>query len=289
MTAMPYTRSTLASHFATLGLKAGDTVLVRAAARSIGPTDGRQAEVLIDALCDAVGAGGTLLGLAFSDSFLRFRRAGTRVYTPAAPVATGGFAAALLARPGAVRSGHPTNSFVALGARASEVLAGHDHTTSSFFPMKRLIDFGGRMLLVGCVESSPGFSTVHLAQEDLGLATRTFLSGMYGTYFELDGRVEWFSRRDVSGCSAGFWKFYAHYVAAEQLATGRVGDAYSALIDARAAYGIERALLERNPRFALCDRADCATCRGSRFYNRRDMPMYALRVLASGKLLRLFR
>jgi hypothetical protein len=60
------------------------------------------------------------------------------------------------------------------------------------------------------------------------------------------------------------------------LEIGRVGDAYSLAIKAADAYRIERALLSRNPRFALCDNPGCVFCRGSLYYNLGDWPVYYL-------------
>lgn len=274
---IPHSPNRLARDLRQLGLREGDTVLLRAAVRALGPAEGRAADTLIDATMQVIGEGGTLLALAFSESAFFLKKQGSPVFRPDSPVQTGGFAAAVLARPGAVRSAHPTNSFVALGGRAAQLLADHDHTTTSFHPLRQLLGIRGKMVLVGCVSSSPGFSTVHLAQEDLGLATRSLISGLYGAYHVHEGEIRWFRRRDVSGCSSGFGKFYAHYVSHEQLSAGLVGDAYSLLIDCASAYEIEKRILARDPRFALCDRDDCSTCRGSRLYNKRDIPVYAVR------------
>lgn len=275
---MPYTTKDLTTALHGLSINKGDVVLVRAATKAVGETQGRSTEVLLAALREAVGVEGTLVGLAFTKSGSRLRRSRAPIFTLASPPITGGFAAAMLALPGAYRSQHPTNSFVAVGPLAEKLLSDHDHSKSSFFPMNALLQHDAKMLLVGCVSSSPGFSTVHLAQEHLGLATKSLLSHQFGAFYERDGKRAWFSRQDVAGCSAGFWKFYARYVERELLSTGRVGDAYSIAIDCKHAYAVERAELETNPRFALCDRKYCLSCRATRLYNLRDLPLFAARI-----------
>ena len=55
------TRKSLRTDLAALGLTPGDAVLVHAALRSVGPILGGP-DTLIDALTDAVGPGGTILG-----------------------------------------------------------------------------------------------------------------------------------------------------------------------------------------------------------------------------------
>jgi aminoglycoside 3-N-acetyltransferase len=276
-TSAPYTLEDLAAGLERLGLAKGDSVLLRAATRPIGATAGRAAELLRDAALRVVGPDGTLLGLSFSQQTFRFRRRTSPVFRADSATDTGGFAAAMLAYPGAVRSQHPTNSFVGIGAMARDLLAGHDAQATCFAPMRRLMEAGGKMVLVGCGSSSPGFSTVHLVQEELGLATQSFFRDLFGSWYEVDGSVRWFSRHDVPGCSRGFGKFYSHYTAAEKLRTGRVGDAESMLIGCNDAFDVEYALLNNDPRFALCDRRGCLSCRATRMYNMRDIPGFILR------------
>jgi aminoglycoside N3'-acetyltransferase len=182
--------------------------------------------------------------------------------------------------PAAARSEHPTNSFVALGPLAEDIAGDHDETSTAFHPMRALIRHRGKMLLVGCMHTSPGFSTVHLAQEDLGLATRSVLSGLIGAHYydhKRFGERRWFARADVPGCSMGFGKAYPQYEKAGLLAVGNVLAARSALIDAAAAYRVERAMLERDPTSLLCDEPACTFC-ATRTYNYRALPGYAVRV-----------
>lgn len=264
----------LAAGVRRLGVREGHTVLVRAALKAIGPVEGGAARGLIEAVLSVIGPTGTMVGLAFTPAYPRGNRNPAHVWRPGTPSATGGLASAMMNWPKAFGSRHPTNGFIAIGARAEELLADHDHTKPCFHPMNRIVEWGGQMVLVGCVSSSPGFSTVHLAQEHLGLSTQTIRPGLFGSYFENDGKIEWFARIDEPGCSMGFSKFYADYVREGELRVGDVGDAYSLGIDAAAAYEIELRKLERDHRAALCDRPDCYGCRGIWRYNKRDWPRY---------------
>jgi len=270
----------IAQNLLDLGLREGDTVLVRAAAKAVVRAPGSPATALIDALLEVVGEQGTIAALAFTDDYYKWHkgRAAQKPFRADLRTNTGGFAQAMLDRPNAHRSTHPSNSFVAIGANAGALLAEHDHTATSFHPMKALIRLGGKMILVGCVQSSPGFSTVHLAQESLGLATRTLMKGMRGAYFEAeDGSLRWFSRNDVSGCSAGFSKLYKNYVERGLLSTGWVGGAYSILVSAEKAYELEHAMLKANPSSALCDDPYCSSC-GLRTYLPYRMAGFILRL-----------
>ena len=132
-------------------------------------------------------------------------------------------------------------------AKRDEIARGHDENETAFYPLKKLIELGGKLLLVGCVEFSPGFSTVHRVQEDLGLADKTLMSRKRICAVQDGDHVRWFERRDISGCSAGFGKFYSRYEAAGILRSGPVGGAYSIFADAAAAYRVEHAILEKDP------------------------------------------
>ncbi len=249
-------RAGLANQLRALGLGAGDAVLVRAALSALGDVPDK-AETFIDALMDVVGPEGLIMGLAFGRMEMPGRRNISDPFDPTSdPIRTGAFAAALAKRPGAVRSSHPTNSFVAWGQGANDIMAEHTPDTFAFFPMRHLIHRGGKMLLVGCTQSSPGFSTVHLAQFDLGLS-RSLFSLICGRYIRENGRTVWWRRRDNPGCSQGFGKFYPLYRDAGLLHEGRVGQADSMLIDAAPAYAVEHAALSHDPGFSLCDRDTC--------------------------------
>ena len=276
-----YTVDELGEHLRGLGLERGDVVLVRAAARHIGEVEGRSPKVLLDALQAAVGPEGTILGLTFTKSFLFPRRHKEYVFDGTNPPITGGFARAVLGAEGAVRSPHPTNSWAGVGPAAAEVLADHDSGSTCFAPLEKMMGPNGKMLLVGCQTSSPGFSTVHLAQAHLGLNRKSLMGPISGVLYKVGEETKVFTKRDTAGCSRGFGKLYSDYLMADRLTVGKVGDATSLLIGVADAYAVERELLERDPRYPLCSEKDCIYCRGSLSYNLRDMPGYYIRQVVS--------
>jgi aminoglycoside 3-N-acetyltransferase len=259
----------------SLGLTNGDVVLVRAAARSLTPdrTHGSPAGVLLKAIREAIGPRGTIVALAFSRQNPAWKKPRDYTFTRSARTNAGAVPQIMLDCASAVRSAHPVNSFVADGPLAHRIVHSHGPQSTCFHPMRALIDLNAKMLLVGCVASSPGFSTVHLAQEDLGLAVKSLLSGLAGAYYYENGGRRWFSRRDIPGCSMGFAKAYPAYGAA--LKTGFVVEARSALIDAAAAYAVERRMLEQDPTSLLCDNPGCLWC-GTRTYALSRWPRFFL-------------
>ena len=145
--------------------------------------------------------------------------------------------------------------------------------------MKSLLERNGKMLSTGCISSGPGFVTVHWARYELGHVFQSLLRGRWKVFYRKNGETRLFTVNDVNGCSHGFRKFYGRYVEAGKLRTGFVGQAYSALIGARDAYAVERAILETNPRAYLCDRPTCYECRTTWYFNKRDWPLFWLRNL----------
>jgi aminoglycoside 3-N-acetyltransferase len=273
----------IAADLRNLGLQTGETVLVRCAAKAVKVSSGSPATAIFDGIREAIGPSGTLVALAFTPDFYFWQkeRAAQIPFHARAKPGTGAFAQIVLDHPSSVRSTHPTNSFVALGPNAGEIVRGHDENATAFYPIKNLIALGGKLLLIGCVESSPGFSTVHRVQEDLDLADKTLMSGKRICAVQDGDHVRWFERRDISGCSAGFGKFYGHYEAAGILKSGLVGGAYSICADAVAAYRIERAILEKDPTAAFCNDSSCTSC-GLRTYSPARMTRFILSIPLKG-------
>lgn len=269
----------ISSDLENLGLQRGDTVLVRCATKGIKVEAGRPANALFEGICDVIGPTGTLAALSFTEDFYFWekKRAAQFPFHPKSRSETGVFPQMVLDHPGSIRSAHPTNSFVAIGPKAEAIVRGHDENSTSFFPIRNLIDLNGKLLLVGCVDSSPGFSTVHRVQEDLGLAHKTLMSRKRICAVQGDDGIRWFARRDVSGCSAGFGKFYRHYESDGILKTGLVGGVYSIFADAGAAYRVERAIMEKDPTAAFCDNPSCTSC-GLRTYAPARMAKFFLSI-----------
>ena len=273
----PFTADDLQDHFIQLGIQSGDFILVRAAMGSVGRFTGGAA-AFIDALLKVVGPEGTVASLAFTDApFIRMPRA-EDAFTPQKKSYAGALPNAMLQHPDHRRSLHPMCSYVAIGRLADEFTRGHDETSPAYEPIRKLVAHGGKCMLVGCVASSPGFTTAHLAEADLGLHSRVIFPWLNSTYFRTaDGTLKLFRRLDAGLCSLSFYKFYAHYVVAGILRTGSVGNAYSILAPAAQAYEIERRILSRDPQFNVCGAANCLTCNGRRWDRLHKIPGFLVR------------
>lgn len=154
----PATRRSLRADLEALGLVSGDAVLVHAALRKVGPILGGP-DTLIDALTDAVGPEGTILGycdwqledeaaenLAARDDVPPFDPVRSRSIRD-----TGAFPELLRTTPGAKRSGSPGASMAALGGRAEWFTADHalDYGYGPQSPLGKLVEARGKTLLLG--------------------------------------------------------------------------------------------------------------------------------------------
>ena len=272
---MNITSESIRRDLTNLGIASGDVVLVRAGLSAVGRVvDGD----LLGALLDVVGAEGTVASLAFTAGGFAWQASTIPPYTATTKSYAGALPNAMLAHPRAHRSLHPQCSFVAIGRHARDLTDSHGPCAGAYEPVRKLIALKGKMLVAGCVASSPGFTTTHLAEVDLGLHRRRVAPWIFiSRYIDEQGRVRIFRRKDPGLCSNSFWRFYAAYVNSGILSAGRIGNAYSICAPAAECYAIERDILSRNARFGICDSKDCLTCNLLRWDCIHRWPGYLLR------------
>lgn len=272
---MNITPATLQRDLSRLGIAPGDTVLVRAGLSAVGRV--RDGDFL-GALLDLVGERGTVASLAYTGGGYAWRAKTIPPYTRLSASYAGALPNAMLAHPQARRSLHPQCSLVAIGHHARELTDGHGPDDGAYEPIRKLMELKGKMLLAGCVASSPGFTTTHLAEVDLGLHRRRIAPWLFvSRYLDAQGQVRVFRRPDPGLCSNSFWKFYSAYVNGGILSAGQVGNAYAICAPAAECYAIERAILARDGRFTICDSKDCLTCNVLRWDRIHRWPAYFVR------------
>lgn len=144
-----------------LGLETGDVVMMHSSLSALGPVDGG-AETVVEALLEVIGDSGTLLVPAFRDSvwgdladFSNTDCDCTSADGLCASEQPGfqGIIPELIRRwPGALRSCHPTHSWVAVGPAARALLIGHRKTPATcgrYNPFEHLIELDGKLLILG--------------------------------------------------------------------------------------------------------------------------------------------
>lgn len=166
------------------------------------------------------------------------------------------------AMPEAMISDHPTHAFTGFGDRVSEALKSHTGESACFAPIRELAEqFDFSMLLVGCLDESPGFSTVHAAQNILGLSQRHLIRYLLRWDIAIDGKIVSRTAPEAPGCSSSFDKFYQHYQQDNNLLQGEWGGVKWIFIpSALRALQVELSILREMPRFVKCEKRLCLTC-----------------------------
>ncbi len=266
----------LVKDFKNLRINKGDTVFLRGDLGKVGRFEGRKRSVFIDALVATVGDEGTLVALGFTRAYPFYRVDKNSVFDALTVPIIGALGKLFLDYPGCQRSTHPTNSFLAIGAQASYIVDGHDENSPSYQPMAKLVDLNAKMILFGVIQSSPGFTTVHYAQEVLGLTKKTLFKGLYKVYFLKEGVKKLYVRKDAGGCSKGFSKFYPYYLHRGIVELGSIGRSTAMMVPAKEAYDIDFELLSKDPTYLFCNDINCLSCNVTWTYHLKYAPYFFL-------------
>jgi len=275
---MKHSLRSLINDLENLGIEKGDVLYIKANLGEVGEVEGNIKETILNAFFQAVGESGTVFTTAYTKSFFLPKINKDYIFDRNTIPTTGALSKLFLKYPTSVRSKHPTNSFVAIGKYANEILNGHDENALSYSPIGTGLQFNPKEIIIGCVDEPPDTMTGHYVQQELGLTSKNIFRNKIGVYY-YDNKLQkkLFKRRDMGGCSNGFYKFYAHYIMQKKLKVGKFGDAYTIAINAKDSYKIQYEILKKNPRYGLCNDKNCFSCRGTRLYNKRDMPFFYLR------------
>ena len=228
-----------------LGLRAGDSVLVHAALRSVGKVLGG-AQTILDALRDTVGPEGTVLGYTDWDGQddveaypeLRDQQPPFDPLTSRSVRDNGFFPEMLRTTPGAIRSTNPGASMAAIGAKASWFTADHvlDYGYGKQSPLGKLVEEGGKTLMLGATLDH--MTLLHHAEHLADFSPKRIRT--YVTPMLIDGRTVWqkFEEFDTSDPPDGLADDYFATIVEDFLLTGRgkrgtVGAAPSVLVEAK--------------------------------------------------------
>tara|TARA_B110000503_G_scaffold138393_1_gene224499 strand:- start:15279 stop:16151 length:873 start_codon:yes stop_codon:yes gene_type:complete len=258
-----------------MGISKGDVILCKVDLLSVGLVSKDPKNGFLKALMHYLGPTGTIVSPAYSQThFLPFINKNKKIFNINDIPSTGGFARSILMHPNSVRSTHPTNSFLALGKYAKDILADHNHKSHSYQPVQASMELDAKGIILGCLDSNPGHLTAHLVQYDLGQSTKNIFRGLSGACFYEDGRLKTFYRKDFGGHASGAVKFYEHYERHGVIKYGTIGSSKVGISKLRDSYDIEKTLFLDDPKFMLCDDPLCFSCRASWRYNMQSIPGY---------------
>jgi hypothetical protein len=265
------TKEQLIRQIKDLGIVHGDVVFIAADLLRVGYFSRNRKETFcawLSILQEVVGIEGTLVIPAHTQSFFFFRKDRSCVFDNNAPTTSGALSAAFQLHPGVMRSSHPTNSCFAIGRYAEFILKEHDENASSYLPFMRVVDLGGKNLMIGAfADQRLAPMAMHCAQESLGLTRHHWAAGrLQSYYYSTAGKLSLFTRQDVGGCSAGGYRTIGDHILMGALNFGYVGNALSACIDSKKSYQIFLKIFKNNPNLVKCDDMSCPDCYGSPIY-----------------------
>jgi len=152
---------------------------------------------------------------------------------------------------GALRSTHPIQSFVAVGAEAEAVLAGQS-LTEPLAPIAYLEKNGGDVLLLGVNHTAN--TSIHLAEQRAG--RKKFIRWA----LTRQSIVECLA---LPGCSEGFEAIAAH-VQAPMARSTHIGAAHVQRLPLVDLLRTAEELIRSDPAALLCNRPDCERCNAVR-------------------------
>jgi aminoglycoside 3-N-acetyltransferase len=259
---------TIKTQLREIGIKQGDVVFLTADLMRVGLFVKDRTSTLsiwLEILKDVVGSTGTLVIPAYTSSFFRHRKDKDCIFHKHAESTSGALSKAFLDDPLIARSSHPTNSCLAVGPYADFILKEHDERSSSYLPYQRIIELGGKHLMLGCLADralSP--MAVHAAQEYLGLTSQNWKHGLMQSYYrDEQGAIQIFTRKDYGGCTSFGFKVIGHHIINNAISIGKIGQGLSAYIDCQKSFQIFIDIYKKNPYQLKCENPKCADCWGS--------------------------
>ena len=257
----PTNRRALAEDLRRLGLRPGDTVMVHASLKAIGPIVGGP-DMVHRAILDAVGPQGTMLMVVgWAESTYHFPtlppavqravRAHLTGFDPATARShreVGVLAECFRSWPGVRRGSHPDSSFAADGRLADRLTA--DQPLNDGYgpgsPLDKLCAVDGRVLLLG----SPFDSVTLLHHAEILAEIPDKRRVRYPAPMLENGETVWIEIEDYdtdngivpwSGPEHYFACIVQDFIAAQPPPTGSVGTARAHVLDARAlvAFAVE--------------------------------------------------
>ena len=274
---MKLSKESLIFDLKKLGVEKGDILFLAADLMRVGYFNINRNQTLtdwIDILIDCVGETGTIIIPSYTESFLKFRKNTNIVFTQNSKSLSGSLSQALLDNKtkykNFIRSSHPTNSLIGIGAKSKQILEGHDETTSAYLPYHRLVENNAKNLMLGSFDdASLSPMAIHAAQELLGFTKKHFLSGMLQSfYYDKEGVRKKFTRQSVGGCTKGGNKILGYLLKEKNcIKIQKTGRSNSALIDINKSYQLFLKFYKLDNTFFRCENKKCKDCYGSRSYN----------------------
>ena len=243
-------------------INAGDLVIMHSSMKEIGRVqDGTKTTV--QAIKDVITDQGTVLMPALSSI-----QPDRRFYMAKTPSRVGLVTEVFRVSSGVKRSKHPTHSISAWGARADELLAGHENVSPAGVgsPLHKAAEAGADMLMIGCDLTT--CTLVHVSESIVGVPYLgvVWYKGYHGalTLVDYDGSEIVFEPKDGPGDGSGFTAVQEVLEQRGLIHRCKLGSAECLKFPAKDCLDIAVELVRADPAALLCDNPNCSVCPPSR-------------------------
>jgi aminoglycoside 3-N-acetyltransferase len=169
---------------------------------------------------------------------------------------------------GVKRSKHPTHSICAWGARADELLAGHENTSGAGVgsPLHKAAEAGADVLMIGCDLRT--CTLVHVSEAIVRVPYLGVVSykgyDKAVTLVDYDGTETLFPPKDLPGDGNGFVSVQKALQERGMIHECKFGSALCLKFPAKECLGIAVEMLKKDPAAVLCSSPRCSVCPPSR-------------------------
>jgi aminoglycoside 3-N-acetyltransferase len=243
----------IAEGLRTLGVRAGDVLLVHSSLSRFGHVEGG-ADAVIDALIEAVGPEGTVAVPTHTWGTVNAQQPVFDVRT--SPSIVGRITEFFRARPQARRGLHPTHSCAAIGPKTDALLRDHETQVTpcgSKSPYQRLMDLGGKVVFLGVdLRVNTSF---HALEE---VACVPWLFDRFEMLYTIDHdgrRLPVISRRHSAEMPRDYEKMEPALLERGVMVKGAIGDATVRVVDAAAMRATVVAMMAEDPFLLLAPSA----------------------------------
>jgi aminoglycoside 3-N-acetyltransferase len=263
-------KETIINDLQKIGVNKGDLLYVTADLAKVGYFNGNRqttSQDWLDIFDEILGPNGTLITSAYSETFFRFDKKKDKIFTRFAKSNSGSFSNILIKDTNSFRSKHPTNSCIARGKLAEEIVNKHDIHSLSYSILGEIINRGGKFLLLGTIDDKNTPQAMHYAQELLGYTKWSPYKYLYQIKYELNGKLKIYTKKDFGGCSKGGRNLYGYLFEKNLININNIGNAQSALMPAKESFDIIYSVLKQKKNIIQCTNKQCIDCYGNFNYN----------------------
>ena len=255
-----------------LGIRQGDTLFVAADLMRVGYFNSSIDQTLkdwIEIFDNLIGDKGTIVVPTYSPTYLRLIQKYDFIFTKDSISTSGSLAKAYLNfAPNALRGRHPSNSCTSKGYHSREIYDVDRPGNLKYSPYAKVIELGGKNLMLGIVDRKNCPFTYHHVQEILGHTKSHPFCGLLETkYINEEGEQKRYIVREVGGCTGGVHKTWGYHLDKGAVKFGMVGKSMSALVNAKKSVDVLTEVMTKNPHFIKCDNLNCISCYGRFRYN----------------------